>query len=131
MNKLTPDGQAVIDANGKAWALETAHPMPLPKDITSTRHIECLCWNKVTNRWVTLGGVLDTGSSCYTHWLLRTEPPAPKTQEQLDEEAFLEWRKRLGATKIAAEADMWAYHEATDRNVWHAALAYERGKEQP
>lgn len=118
MNKLTPDGQSVIDANGKAWALETAYPMPLPDGIYDNSTINFFYWSRLFKKWC----AWPHGS---LHWMLRTEPPPPKTQEELDEEAFEAWVERDAFTMNCG------MERAYSQNAWRAALAYERGKAKP
>lgn len=59
-------------------------------------------------------------STSWTHWKkvqLSEPPPAPKTQLDLDDEAFGRW---------GVSAPSWY----TRRDAWHAALAYSRNQDK-
>lgn len=108
MNKLNTAGTHVIDAEGKEWDLNVEHPMPLPDGITLEN--PRLWFYGKTKGW----GCFVTDDA--SHWMLRNEPPAPKTQEEMDEEAFNHYRN----TSFVPTAP-W-------RDTWHAALSYARSK---
>lgn len=110
MNTLNPAGTHVVDAQGKEWALDTAHPMPLPDGLDWKL---ILFWNSKFKEW----HVLDYNSPD-SHWIIISKPPAPKTQEEMDEEASQKWRKTV--------AGIVQFTDERAEAAWHAALAYAR-----
>jgi len=90
MNKYTEDGNHIIDASGKLWAVETPHPLPLPEGIDvgfdRNRLAQVVMGPCSFAEWVARPYNVKTIS----HWLARRPlppVPKPKTQEELDKEA--------------------------------------------
>lgn len=95
MNKYSPDGNFIFDEIGRKYAVDTPHPLPLPKGINISYDLQMAgeadqiifggdCGGAYTKA---LWGQDDEHD---THWLARRPlPPVPrrKTQEELDGEA--------------------------------------------
>lgn len=76
-------GDKVVDSTGKEWECETVYEGKIPNDWNESRDVWAVYFYE-EGRW----GARYTGG--YTHWLVRRrlpDPPKPKTQEELDEEA--------------------------------------------
>lgn len=121
-NKYSDDGRFIIDATGKQWSVDSAHPLPFPLGFDSDDRMDnapfsaafLFCGDE--GQW---RGIDGKPKACDTHWLARAPlPPVPKvkTQEELDERAY---------EVFCREAFDPSCNSAL-RSAWDAALAYAR-----
>lgn len=119
MNRYNADQTAIIDSTGKEWPVDTWHPLPLPEGITSCPDQGHSILYR-SQKYRPTQYVYD-GS---THWLARKplpELPKPKTQEELDCDAFDQWWSGPEGYSEACRNNRHLHCE-----IWHAALAYAR-----
>lgn len=108
MNRFITKGDGkcyIIDALGMNHEVNTWHRLPMPEGIErGIGEIVLGC----------------KGFGDHTHWLARAPLPPfpqPKSQAQIDDDGFQDWREKENARYTAAAG-------------WHAALAWERARKE-
>lgn len=119
MNKYNETGTHIIDATGKEWPCNVAHPLPLPKGIKDdgcNRIAEILFGLPGSSQWYGWDQSSDVNCWLARHPLPPVPPvPKPKTQEELDMEAAKKLIERL---KLALQLHMRAAHPGCKLIDW-------------
>lgn len=101
----------ITDSTGKQWGCGVPHCAPVPVLPALGEYALAFSnqgrWSTNTEYW-----------AAATHWIAVKLPPVPvaKTQEELDTEAYVEWRTSTVGDSVTG--------------AWKAALAYERSRKQ-